>query len=179
MSLINFNEIDFNKSIDKTNKVIDFNGSEIQIVKYLSASDKSDLIMSVVFKSLDSESIFDSFRADIYFDLHMVYLYTNIVFPAEARVDEFALYDTLKRSGLIDAVKAEISEQELCSLREHIAQLQLRVVDYNRTAAATIDKLFKALPEKIEEVKKLMDSLGPEYIQAFKDIADQFKNTNN
>ena len=179
MGLINFKDIDFNKSIDKTNKVINFNGNEIQIVNYLSASDKYDFIMSVVFKSLDRDNIFDSFRADIYFDLNIIYLYTNIVFSAEDRVDEFSLYDTLKRSGLIDAVKAEIDEKELELLRNHIFQTQSRVVSYNRTITATVNGFIKTLPEKFEEVKKLINGFDLEKIVALKDIANQFKTVNN
>ena len=36
MGLINYKDIDFNKSINKENKIINFNGSEIQIVNCLS-----------------------------------------------------------------------------------------------------------------------------------------------
>lgn len=179
MGLINFKDIDFNQSIDKTNKVINFNGNEIQIVNYLSASDKYDFIMNVVFKSLDGDGIFDIFRADVYFNLNIIYLYTNIIFTAEDRANEFELYDTLKRSGLIDAVKAEIDEVELETLHSYILQTQSRVTSYNRTTAATINNFLKTLPEKLEKVKEFINNFDPDKLQILKDVVNQVKMTND
>ena len=35
MNLINFKDIDFNQSIDNSTEIIEFNGSQIQVLKYL------------------------------------------------------------------------------------------------------------------------------------------------
>lgn len=90
MGLINYKDIDFNKSINKVNKTINFNGSEIQVVNYLSAQDKYDLIMVTIQKAFE-KGIYNEYKLKVYFDLHIVYMYTNIVFTAEDRADEVGL----------------------------------------------------------------------------------------
>jgi hypothetical protein len=170
---------DFQKKIDKTNKVIDFNGSEIQIVKYLSASDKYDLIMSTLQKSFAGNGMFDDFKAGVYFSLNVIYLYTNITFSAEDRADEFGLYDTLKNSGLMNAVMAEIDEEELDDLFDDMLAMQRRITTYNNTTAAVISEFIDSLPEKFAKVTEFVNNLNPEKLQAMKEMAEQFKISNN
>ena len=122
MGLINYKDIDFNKSINKENKIINFNGSEIQVVNYLSSQDKYDLIMVTLQKSKEN-NVYNPYLIDLYFKLNIVYLYTNIVFTAEDRADEGGLYDTLKRSGLIDAVISVIDKNELLELQKYIDEI--------------------------------------------------------
>ena len=51
MSLINYKDIDFNKSINKETIKINFNDYEIEIVPYLSINDKYNLIMTTLSRS--------------------------------------------------------------------------------------------------------------------------------
>ena len=107
MGLINYKDIDFNKSIDKENKIINFNGSEIQILPYLSITDKYDLIMATIKKSYE-EGIYNPIKLKMYFNLHLVYMYTNIIFDAEDKAKVEELYDTLSNSGLITLILENI-----------------------------------------------------------------------
>jgi hypothetical protein len=174
MSLINYKEIDFNESIDKTNKVINFNGQEIEVVNYLSANDKYDLIMITLQKSLE-KNIYNPFKIDMYFDLNVVYLYTNIVFDAEDRLDEAALYDTLKRSGLMDAVKAEINSDELWDIKNTIWQLSEIITKYRNTFGAVVGSFIEQLPVNMEKAKEIISEFDPEKYQDILSMANQIK----
>jgi hypothetical protein len=174
MSLINFKEIDFNKSIDKTNKVINFNGQEIEVVNYLSANDKYDLIMITLQKSFE-KNIYNPFKIDMYFDLNVVYLYTNIVFDAEDRLDEAALYDTLKRSGLMDAVKAEIDSDELWDIKNTIWQLSEIILKYRNTFGAVVGAFIEQLPQNMEKAKDIIGEFDPEKWKGLMSMASQIK----
>lgn len=176
MGLINYKDIDFKKSINKENKVINFNGSEIQIVNYLSANDKYDLIMITLQKSLD-KNIYNPFKIDMYFDLNIIYLYTNIIFSNEDRVDEVELYDILKRSGLIDAVKAEIDINELEQLKSYIWLLTEMITKYRNTFGAVIGSFIEQLPANMEKAKDIIGEFEPEKYQGLLDIANQIKTT--
>lgn len=174
MSLINYKDIDFNKSIDKKNKIIHFNGSEIEIVNYLSANDKYDLIMITLQKSLD-KNIYNPFKIDMYFDLNVVYLYTNIVFDAEVRADEASLYDTLKSSGLIDAVKAAIDEDELTVLKEYIYTLTKIITHYRNTFGAVVGGFIEQLPQNMEKAKEIIGEFDSEKYKDLLNLAGQLK----
>lgn len=157
MGLINFKDIDFKQSIDTNNTVIDFNGSEIQIASYLSAQDTYDLIMVTVQKSKEKNG-YNPFLIDLYFDLNIIYLYTNIVFNAEDRADEAGLYDILKTSGLIDAVKAKISDKDLRMYKGYIQMITRDNTTYSNTIRGAFEELFSKLP-KIDNLQEVLESL--------------------
>ena len=46
MSLINYKDIDFKSTINRTNKIINFNGVEIQILNYLSSIEHDILLLN-------------------------------------------------------------------------------------------------------------------------------------
>ena len=57
----------------------DFCGQKIEVLKYLPAQDKYDLLMITLQKSLEN-GIYNDFKLNFYFELNLVYMYTNISF---------------------------------------------------------------------------------------------------
>lgn len=174
MALINFNEIDFNKSIQNENTVINFNDSEIEIVKYLSTNDKYDLIMITLQKAFE-KNIYNPFKMDTYFDLNVMYLYTNIVFSNEDRADESKLYDIMKQSGLIDAVKAVIPAEELDYLKKCIYLLSETIIKYRNTFGSVVGSLIEQLPENMEMAKEIIKEFDPDKYKHLIGLASQLK----
>lgn len=165
MALINYKDIDFKQSINKENKIINFNGSEIQIVSYLSINDKYDLIMATLQKSFEN-GVYNPLKLDMYFNLNIVYLYTNILIDTEDRADEVALYDTLKNSGLIDLIISNIPTDELEELMNYILKLQKDVTKAHNTFARVFEGFIESFPQKIEKMVETLNELNPEKIQA-------------
>ena len=174
MALINYKDIDFKQSINKENKIINFNGSEIQIVPYLSVNDKYDLIMITLQKAFE-KNIYNTFKLDVYFDLNVVYLYTNIVFSNEDRLDESALYDNLKQSGLLDMIKSNIDEEELKYLKNCVIELSKVIIKYRNTFGSVIGALVEQLPANMEEAQKIVEGFDPEKYKALATLAAQIK----
>ena len=166
MGLINYKDIDFNKSISKENKIINFNGSEIQIVNYLSANDKYDLIMITLQKAFE-KGIYNEYKLKVYFDLHLIYMYTNIVFTAEDRADEVGLYDTLNRSGLLQMVKEQIGEEELNSLWSDMKIVEAKLYDYKGSLLTFLTEAIENLPQKAEKAMETLNQMDPELLKSF------------
>ena len=166
MSLINYKDIDCKKSIDKNNKIINFNGSEIQIVNYLSANDKYDLIMITLQKAFE-KGIYNEYKLKVYFDLHLIYMYTNIVFTAEDRADEVGLYDTLMNSGLIKLVKEQIEDSEIEELWSLLKISENKIIDYKGNFFSFLMDFIEELPEKAKEAIETIKQLDPELIKTF------------
>ena len=178
MGLINYSEIDCKQSIHNENKTINFNGSEIEILSYLPTSDKYDLIMITLQKAFE-KNIYNSFKLDVYFDLNVVYSYTNIIFSSEDRIDEGKLYDTLKQSGLIDKVKAEIDEEELKYLKNSIISLSEVIIKYRNTFGSVIESFIEQLPNNMEQAKSIIGEFDQEKWQSFLALATQVKTNIN
>ena len=171
MALINFKNIDFNKSINNENTIINFNGSDIEIVKYLSTNDKYDLIMITLQKAFE-KNIYNPFKMDTYFDLNVIYLYTNILFNQEDREDESKLYDIMKQSGLIDAVKAAIPAEELDYLKTCVYLLSETIIKYRNTFGSVFGSFIEQLPDNMEKVKDIVETMD---IKKIETLANMFK----
>lgn len=165
MSLINYKDIDFKKSINKENKIINFNGSEIQIIDYLSIHDKYDLIMITLQKSFEN-GIYNDLKLNMYFDLNIIYMYTNIVFNEEDRADEEGLYDTLQRSGLISVVKEQISKDELNFLWHLMGEIERKLKAHKGSILGFLSNVLGDLPEKATKAMDTLKQLDPEVLKS-------------
>ena len=175
MSLINYTDIDFNKSINKETKKIDFNGYIIEVIPYLSINDKYDLIITTLNRS-DEGDLYNNFKTKFYFDLHLVLMYSNIVFTEEDKRDELKLYDTLKQSGLMDAIISVIPESEKNSLWEDIIGIQKSMIEYRRSLNSFFNLIFEKVPETVDKIKELFANVDE---NTMKQAMQMLSNINN
>lgn len=161
MALINFKDIDFDKSINKTNTIIDFNGSQIEILPDISISDKYDLVMVTLQKSFE-KGIYNPVKLEMYFDLNLIYLYTNIVFSIEDRTDEEALYDTLYRSGLVAKVRENINDTDILFLHSAITDIAELVMKYRSSFGSAFSTFVEELPANMEKVQEIISNFDAE-----------------
>ena len=127
-------------------KTFDFGGQKVEVLQYLPAQDKYDLLMVTLQKSMENGA-YNEFKLNLYFELNLVYMYTNISFTEKQREDEFKLYDTLKSNGFYEPFFQAMNEDEY---NELFAQLNAIKEARNAEAAAKIvenfdPKQFKAV----------------------------------
>ena len=104
-------------------KTFDFCGQKIEVLKYLPAQDKYDLLMVTLQKSLEG-NIYNDFKLDLFFELNLVYMYTNITFTEKQREDEFKLYDNLKSNGFFELFYNALDETEYNDLLDQLTLLR-------------------------------------------------------
>ena len=92
---------DLNVNLNTENKTFIFNDNTITVAQYLPLADKYDLISIALQKSY-VDGIYNELLLDAYFHLALVYLYTDIEFTDEDKLDEMNLFDKLVTSGFID-----------------------------------------------------------------------------
>lgn len=163
MGLINYKDIDFNESIDKENKIINFNGSEIQVIKYLSIHDKYDLIMATIKKSYENE-IYNPIKLDMYFNLHLIYMYTNIIFNDEDKANGDELYDTFKNSGLLALIKENMDQNELKDLEEKMEQTLKTIKEHKSSVMGFLSNLLNEAMDKIGSGLETLKNINPEIL---------------
>ena len=146
-------------------ETFDFCGQKVEVLQYLPAQDKYDLLMITLQKSLENGA-YNEFKLNLYFDLNLVYMYTNISFTEKQREDEFKLYDNLKSNGFFDLFFQALNEDEYNELFAQLNAIK-EASTYNRTSiGAVIAKLIDDLPANAEAAAKIVDGFNP----------DQFKN---
>ena len=157
----------------KTNTAVNtfqFCGQKIEVLKYLPASDKYDLVMITLQKSLEG-NIYNEFKLNLYFELNLVYMYTNISFTEKQREDEFKLYDTLRSNGFFESFYEALDDKEYEELFDQIAELKSTMEKSKGSVAGVIANIIEDLPVNAEAAAKIVENFDPSQFQAVVDFA--------
>lgn len=155
----------------KTNTLVNtfnFCGQTIEVLKYLPARDKYDLLM-ITLQQSQQGNIYNEFKLNLYFELNLVYMYTNISFTDKQREDEFKLYDTLKSNGFFELFYSAIEPSEYEDLFKQMIELKTALEKNNISIANTINNLIENLPANAEAVANILNNFDP---SQFKDVID-------
>ncbi|MCC8068724.1 MAG: hypothetical protein LIO71_03035 [Ruminococcus sp.] len=147
-----------------------FQGQTIEVLKYLNSSDKYDLVMITLQKAKE-DGMYNPLKLDIFFHLHLVYMYTNLSFTDKQRENELKIYDCLKSNGFIDKMLELIDEDEYNELINWIDQIVEDTMRYKNSAAAVLQSLITDLPGNAEAAARIVDSFDPSQYQAVVDFA--------
>ena len=146
-------------------KTFKFGGQDIEVLQYLPARDKYDLLMITLQKSIQNGA-YNDFKLNLYFELNLVYMYTNISFTEKQREDEFKLYDNLKSNGFFELFFKALNEEEYNELFAQLNAIKEANMRNRTSVGAVIAKLIDDLPANAEAAAKIVDQFNP----------DQFKN---
>ncbi len=151
-------------------KTFEFGGQQIEVLQYLPVRDKYDLLMSALQKSYES-GIYNELKLDVYFNLNLVYLYSNISFTEKQREDELKIYDVLESNGFFDAFLANFNKEEYDTLFEQLIAIKEASVYYKTSAAALLQSVITDLPASAEAAAKIVNEFEPSKFQAVVDFA--------
>lgn len=153
-----------NLKVDTTVNHFDFKGNEIEVLQYLPAADKYDFIMLTLQKS-EEDGIYNENKLDMYFHLHLIYMYTNISFTEKQREDEYKLYDAMQSNGLIDAVIEHMPAVEYEMLQTQVNVMVERLTAHHHSVSALVQKIVSDLPRNAEAAAQMVDGFDKEKYQ--------------
>ena len=156
--------------VDTSVKTFDFKGQQIEVLQYLPSQDKYDLLMITLQKSLEN-GIYNEFKLNLYFELNLVYMYTNISFTEKQREDEFKLYDTLKSNGFYEQFFQAINEDEYNELFAQLNAIKEAKIMHSSSVGSVINQLIDNLPANAETAAKIVESFDPKKFKAVVDFA--------
>ena len=151
-------------------KTFDFCGQKVEVLQYLPARDKYDLLMVTLQKAIENGA-YNEFKLNLYFELNLVYMYTNISFTEKQREDEFKLYDTLKSNGFYELFFQAINEDEYNELFAQLNAIKEASSVYRMSAGALISQLIDDLPANAEAAAKIVENFDPKQFKAVVDFA--------
>lgn len=133
---------------------------EIEVLQYLPIADKNDLIQ-ITLQSAEEDGIYNELKLQMYFELNIVYLYTNITFTDTQRQDEEKLYDILNSNGVIEQVLANMSKEEYNLLYETLEAHKQEILTYKNTAGAVIQSVIQDLPKNAQVAADIVNQFDP------------------
>ena len=157
-------------TLNKEVNEVTFQEKTIEVKKYLPIEDKIDLVQ-IALQMSEEEGIYNEALLDMYFNLYIVFLYTNIQFTDKQKEDLPKLYDLMQCNGLIPLVIANMEESEYTMLLDYMERIREDRLKYKQTAAAVIQSLIQDLPRNAEAAAEIVENFDPDKYQAVKDFA--------
>lgn len=154
--------------VDKSVNTFDFEGTKVEVLKYLPIEDKYDLIMITLQKS-EENGTYNPLKLDIYFHLHLIYMYSNLSFTDKQKEDELKLYDCLKSSGFIDKFVEAVDDDEYKYLFDMMEDTLNIYMTYRNTAAAVLQSVIQDLPKNAQYAADIVNSFDKD---KFKEVVD-------
>jgi hypothetical protein len=121
-------------------------------------------------KSLENGA-YNEFKLNLYFELNLVYMYTNISFTERQREDEFKLYDTLKSNGFFEPFFQAMNEEEYNELFAQLNTIKDASSANRMSMGAVISQLINDLPAQAEAAAKIVEGFDPSQYKAVLDFA--------
>ena len=166
---------DLNLRVNKETAIIKINdNTEIEVLQYLPIEDKIDLIQIALQKSLEN-GIYNEVKLDMYFNLYIVYMYSNLEFTDEEKEDEFKLYNELQSNNIIAHVIAGMDEGEYDCLLDYLKTMQEANEMYRSSAAALLQSFIQDMPKNAAAAAEIVDNFDKE---KYKNVIDFAKSAN-
>lgn len=139
-------------------------GQDISVLQYLPIEEKNELI-AMTFQDSNEAGFINPVKLQLYFELYTVYLYTDLVFTDEDRVDELAIYNALKSNGVIDAVIKSIPEEEWGELYTLFCDYRATKEKYGHSVAGVLNNFIENLAPNAQNAAEIINGFNPEMFQ--------------
>ena len=150
---------DLKLSINNETVSTTVNEVEIEVRKYLPIEDKVDLI-EVALQKAEENGIYNEMKLAMYFDLYIIYMYTNLEFTNEEKMNEYKLYNELESNGVITAVLGALEEYGI--LFHYLNIMKEAKMRYKTSAAAMIQTFIQDMPRNAQAMSEIVDNFDKE-----------------
>jgi hypothetical protein len=170
--MINYSDLGL--SVNKTRSSFKFQDLEIEISNYLPIRDKYDLVMTTIQKSKEG-LYYNVIKLNMFFKLHLIYMYTDIVFSQSDYADEAKVYDELVCSGFMDAFLKAFPTEEYNTLLTLVQDVASDVAATERSAGAVVQSLIQDLPGNASKAVETLKEINPDSFKSLLEAANAMK----
>lgn len=151
------------KTNTKTN-IVTINDKEVEVLQYLPIKDKIDLI-EIALQRAEENGIYNEMKLEMYFNLYIIYMYTNLEFTDEEKTNEEILYDELESNHVIIDILAAMDNDEYKNLIQFLDIMKNRLTEYSRSVPALLKAFIEDMPQNAEAAASIVDNFDPEKYQ--------------
>lgn len=146
------------------------NKTKIEVLKYLPIEDKNDLI-NIALQNAEENGIYNDVLLEMYFNLYIMYFYTNINFTDKQKEDPAKLYDQMESNGLITQVIANMDKDEYANLLTYLETIRDETLTYKNTAGAVLQSVIQDLPRNAAAAAEIVNNWSPEQFEQVQRLA--------
>ena len=149
---------DLNLKTQNQTRTISIQGQDINVLQYLPVRDKNDLVQ-IALQSARENGVVNEIKLEVFFNLFIVYFYTDLVFSDEERSDPFQLYDELQSNGILTRILGALNEHEYGSLVDYLDEMRGSQDAHENSAAGVIRMFVQDLPKNASEAAELLKNV--------------------
>lgn len=168
------NKITFTKlALKKQDKsvIIDIGDAEVEVKQYLPIEDKIKIVESVLRNSADDNNFANPIKVEVYFNLEIIYNYTNITFTEKQKENPTKLYDLLEENGIFEAVIAAIPEREYSNLLSWAEEVIDAFYKYRNSAMGIMEQISTDYSDMNLDATQIQEKIAdPNNLSLLKDV---------
>ena len=149
---------DLNLKVKNQAETISIQGQDINVFQYLPVRDKNDLVQIALQNSREN-GVINEIKLEIYFNIYIVYFYTDLVFSEEEKADPGQLYDELQSNGILTRILGAINQDEYNNLVDYLERMRAAQDTYETSAAGIIKMFVQDLPKNATEAAELLKNV--------------------
>lgn len=142
----------------------------INVLEYLPIEDKYSIIY-LALQNAEENGEYNLIKLQMYYQLYMVYMYSNLEFTDEEKQNESKVYDELKSNGILDGILAAIPASETIYCDAVLKETLDAKRTYRNTVASVIHGFINDLPKNANMAKDIISQFNPEDFQQVIDFA--------
>lgn len=139
-------------------KEITVNDKVVTVKQYLPLEEKINLIECVI-QAADGGTVLNELAVAAYFDLYIIFKYTNIQFTDKQREDLLGLYDALACSGVIQKVAEAMEPVEYHTLFNTLERMVQEYNQYRNSIKAVVEQFALFAPHAADDVQKAVSNI--------------------
>ena len=169
MAKVPYSKLGLTKNIET--KIIDWNNQKIEVLQYLPIDEKTQLFERVLQSSVDDNHYYNITKVNFWLDLEIVFTYTNISFTEKQKEDLCKLYDIIKGSGLLKAVKDNMDKEELAEIVETVWDTIKNLYAYHNSAMGIMEAVTADYSNLNLESNEIRENISnPENLNLLRDV---------
>ena len=156
---------DLNLKVKDQVETISIQGQDINVLQYLPVRDKNDLVQIALQNSREN-GVINEIKLEIYFNIYIVYFYTDFIFSDEEKADPGQLYDELQSNGILTRILGAMNENEYNNLVDYLERMRTAQDTYENSATGVIKMFIQNLPKNATEAAEILENIDLEkYVQ--------------
>ena len=149
---------DLNLKVKDQVETISIQGQDINVLQYLPVRDKNDLVQIALQNSREN-GVINEIKLEIYFNIYIVYFYTDFIFSDEEKADPGQLYDELQSNGILTRILGAMNQNEYNNLVDYLERMRTAQDTYENSATGIIKMFIQNLPKNAAEAAEILKNV--------------------
>jgi len=164
---------DLNLSLVEDTVEVEINEQHIKVKQYLPAEKQIEIISNVLRNSADDNNFANPTKVEVFFNLELIYAYTDIEFTEEEKENPVALYDILESNDVFAKIISVIPQFQYEALLDNTNSTIENYYRHVNSALGILEQVstdYKGMDFDAEKIKEKIN--GPS-LDLVKDIVEK------